>query len=98
MSLELTLPPDLEERLRREAERCGQPTESVALRVLDQHLPRPTDARRAAAVSILQDWMEEDANLSPEEARANVEVLRSLDADRPSYRKLFTDLLKDTPG
>src|SRR5438309_2187378 len=98
MSLELKMPPELEERLRREAQRCGQPTESVALRLLDEHLPQALDARRAAAVSMLQDWVEEDGNLSAEEAQANADVLRSLDADRPSHRKLFADLLKDAPA
>jgi hypothetical protein len=97
MSLTLNLPPDLEDRLQREAERCGKPAESVALRVLDEHLPRPSDPRRAAAVAMLQGWMEEDACLSPEEASANAAVLRSLDEDRPSHRKLFASLLTDSP-
>jgi hypothetical protein len=95
MTLQLTLPPEVEARLRQEAERRGQATEAVALRLLDQHLP-PLDDRRAA-VGLLQGWMEEDAALSPEEADANAEVLRALDADRPSYRKLFTDLSKAPP-
>jgi hypothetical protein len=97
MRIQLTLPPELEERLRLEAERCGQPTESVALRLLNQHLPPTGDARRAAAVALLHGWMEEDAVLSAEEASANADVLRALDEDRPSYRKLFTDLRKDDP-
>ena len=50
MTLQLTLPPKLEERLRLEAERQGQPTETVALGLLDQHLPPTQDDRRAAAV------------------------------------------------
>jgi hypothetical protein len=97
MTLQLSLPTELEERLRQEAERRGQPTEAVALRLLDEHLPPPLDARRAAAVALLQRWAEEDASLSPEEAAANAEVLRALDEDRPSYRKLFRDILKDDP-
>ena len=97
MTFELTLPPDLEERLRQEAERRGQPTESVALRLLDEHLPPVADDRRAAAIAMLHRWIEEDAALSPEEASANADVLRALDEDRPSYRKLFTDLPKDDP-
>src|SRR5438045_1082268 len=92
MTLQLTLPPKLEERLRLEAERQGQPTETVASGLLDQHLPPTQDDRRAAAVALLHRWMEEDATLSAEEASANAEVLRALDEDRPSYRRLFTDL------
>jgi len=95
MTLEVTLPPDLEERLRQEAERREQSTESVALRLLDEHLPPVADGRRAAAIALLHRWIEEDAALSPESA--NADVLRALDEDRPSYRKLFTDLSKDDP-
>jgi hypothetical protein len=41
--------------------------------------------------------MEEDAALSPEEQAANADVLRALDADRPSDRKLFDDFSRDDP-
>src|SRR5438105_10004495 len=97
MNLQIVLPRELEERLRQEAERLGQPTESVALRLLDQHLPPVPDDRRAAAVALLNRWIEEDTALSSEEASANADLLRALDQDRPSYRKLFTDLGKDNP-
>jgi hypothetical protein len=93
--LQLTLPPELEARLRQEAERRGQSLESVALQLLDQHLPPVWDEqRRAAAIAMLRQWREEDAAMSPEEAAENADLLRSLDEDRPSHRKLFTDLLK----
>jgi hypothetical protein len=95
MTLQLTLSGELEERLRQEAERRGQPTEAVALRLLEEHLPPPLDARRAAAIVMLGRWQDEDASLSPEETIANAEVLRALDEDRPSHRKLFTAVLKD---
>ena len=95
MTLQLNLSAALQERLRQEAERRGQPAESVALRLLEEHLPPPLDARRAAALALLHQWMEEDAALSPEEEAENREVLRALDEDRPSYRKLFTEILKD---
>lgn len=95
MSIQLTLPPDLEERLRREAERSGQPTESIVLRVLEENLPPALDSRRAAAVAMLQSWMEEDMKLSTEEADGNADVLNALDEDRPSHRKLFTEILED---
>ena len=48
--------------------------------------------RRAAAVSLLRGWAKEDECLSTEELAANAEVLRAVDEDRPSHRKLFTDL------
>ena len=92
MTLQITLPSQLEERLRQEAERRGQGEESVALRVLDQHLPPALDARQAAAVSLLRGWAAEDESLSAEELAANAELLRTIDEDRPSYHKLFEDL------
>lgn len=97
MTLQLNLPQELQERLHREAQRRGQSAESVALHLLAEHLPPPLDERRAAAIAMLQQWMEEDAALSSEELADNAEVLRALDADRPSYRKLFTDILENTP-
>jgi hypothetical protein len=39
MTMQITLPKQLEERLRQEAKRRGQKEETVALGVLDQHLP-----------------------------------------------------------
>jgi hypothetical protein len=95
MPMQLTLPPQLEERLKREAARRGIPADACALQLLEQHLPAPLDDRRAAAVAMLQRWAEEDEALSPEEAAENANMLRLLDEDRPSYRKLFTDILKD---
>jgi predicted transcriptional regulator len=87
MTLHLTLRPELEERLRQEAERRGEPTESVALRLLEEHLPPPLDERRAATLTMIQKWIEEDANAGdPKEAE---EFFRNLDADRTSNRPLF---------
>ena len=60
-------------------------------------MPSPLDKRRAAAVAMLNRWSEEDAKLPPEEVAANTALLRTLDEDRPSYRKLFADILKDDP-
>jgi hypothetical protein len=61
---------------------------------LDHHLPKPIDDRRAAAIAMLQQWIEEDAALSDEELEENQNLLRLIDEDRPSYRKLFTEILK----
>lgn len=47
----------------------------------------------ADAVAMLSRWAAEDANLSDAEAADNAAVLRSIDAARPSYRKLFADVL-----
>jgi hypothetical protein len=97
MTLQLSLSRELEARLRQEAERRGQPTEAIALRLLEEHLPPPLGVQRAAAIALLGRWQEEDALLSQEETNTNAEVLRALDEDRPSYRKLFSAVLKDHP-
>jgi predicted transcriptional regulator len=92
MVLELTLPAQLEERLRQEAERRGRPAAAVALEVLEQHLPPPLSERQKAALALLQRWMEEDAAAGDsEEADA---IFRELDADRTSNRPLFPPELK----
>jgi hypothetical protein len=93
MTIQITLPTQLQERLRQEAERRGLGQETVALRVLDEHLPPAVEARRAAAVALLRGWAKEDESLTAEELAANAEVLKTVDEDRPSYRKIFTDIL-----
>jgi|SRR5579884_1605026 len=94
MTLQLNLPPELQERLLQEAERCKEPAEAVAVRLLDEHLPPPLDARRAAAIAMLRQWMEEDAALAPEDSELAEEFFRGLDAARTSIRPLFPPELK----
>jgi predicted transcriptional regulator len=95
MTLHLSLTPELEERLRQEAQRLGKPSETIALQLLADHLPQPLDERRAAAIAMLQEWMKEDDHMSAHEEAENTRILRMLDEDRPSYRKLFAESLKD---
>jgi hypothetical protein len=64
MMLQLTLPRELEDRLRQEADRLGQSVEAVAVRVLDQCLPPPLDERRSATIAMLHRWKEEDEALT----------------------------------
>ena len=67
MTIQLNLPAQLEERLRQEADRQGLAPDAVTLKILDQHLPKTVDDRRAAAIAMLQQWMEEDVAFSDEE-------------------------------
>jgi hypothetical protein len=92
MTLQLTLPPELEERLRKEAEREGLSPDAITLKLLDKHLP-PVDRR--GAIALLQQWTAEDEAMTEEESMANRAVLQAIDEDRLSDRKLFTDILKD---
>jgi hypothetical protein len=94
MTLQLNLSTELHERLRQVAELRGQSVEETALRLLDEHLPPPLDARRAAAIAMLRQWMEEDAAITPEESEQAEELFRNLDADRTSNRPLFPPELK----
>ena len=88
MTFQLTLPAHLEERLRREAERQGLPPDAVTLQLLDQHLPKDWEDRRAAAIAMLHQWTEEDANASADPGEAE-QFFRDLDAARTSNRPLF---------
>lgn len=53
------------------------------------------DARRAAAVALLEGWAKQDESLSAQELAGNAAVLKAVDDDRPSFRKLFTGLLEE---
>lgn len=90
MTLQLNLPPELERRLEQEAGRRGLPPDQYTLRLLDEHLPA-TD-RRAEAISLLQSWIE---NGDEAQHRETGEFLvRALDEDRLSDRKLFPPEMK----
>lgn len=93
MTLEITLPEELETRLRQEAQRQGLSPDAVTVRLLDQHLPAA--GRRAALITLLHQWTAEEQSMSDEESAANAEVLRAIDQDRLSDRPLFAGILKD---
>jgi hypothetical protein len=96
MTLQLNLPPDVENRLRVESDRRGMSPDAVTLRLLDEHLP-PMD-QSTGFLALLQQWQAEEAAMSDEEKASNAEVLRAIDDDRLSNRKLFTTILKDDPA
>jgi hypothetical protein len=90
MTLTLHLPPELEQRLIREAKRHGLPLDAYTLQLLDKHLP-PKE-QRMELVTLLQEWITEG---DPEEHRETGEYLvRVLDEDRLADRKLFPPELK----
>ena len=89
MTLTLNLTPELEQRLATEAARLRIPPEQYALEVLTEHLPRH---RPEDFLAVLRSWMEDE---DPEEQKQTFEYLvRALDEDRPSQRKLFPPELK----
>jgi hypothetical protein len=90
VTLTLNLTSELEQRLTEEAGRLGLSPDQYALHVLKQHLP--SKDRRTAFSAILRSWMEDQ---DPEEQKETFEyLLRVLDEDRPSERKLFPPELK----
>jgi hypothetical protein len=90
MTLTVSLPPDLEERLRHEAKRQGLPADTLTLRLLDQHLP--SKDRREELSRLLRSWIEEgDAE---EQRETGDYLIQALNEDRLSDRSLFPPELK----
>lgn len=88
--LTLNLTPELEQRLAQEAEHHGVSTSEYTLQLLDKHLPPKN--RSAELVALLQSWID---NGDVEEQKQTGEYLvRVLDEDRLSHRKLFPPELK----
>jgi len=90
MTLNVDLTPELEERLRHEAERNGVPEAECIVRILDAHLP--SASRRAQAVALLQSWI--DGKDADDQCETGDYLVRVLDEDRLSDRKLFPPELK----
>jgi hypothetical protein len=87
MTLQLSLPPDLETRLKSAASKNGKPVDQYAVQLLEKHLP-PGPADQAAVQMLLQ-WAQEDEAMTDAEAAENEAILLAIDADRLSDRKLF---------
>ena len=86
MNVTLDLNSELGRRLRLAAEHHGVSTDAYTLQLLDRHLPCGGSA--ADLVSLLQSWM--DVNDDADEQRETGDYLvRALDEDRPSGRRLF---------
>ncbi len=89
MTMKFTLSPEIEQRLRSEAERQGRSVDAVALQLLDKYLP-PTD-RRAQTVALLQSWIDGD---DEDDGDSDYDLLKALDDARTSERKLFPESLR----
>jgi hypothetical protein len=90
MTLVLQLPPELERRLAAEAERQGVSLSDYALQLLTDNL-QPHD-RSKQLVAMLQSWQDEE---DPTEQQTTADFLiKALDEDRLSDRKLFPPELK----
>lgn len=90
MTLKLHLTPDLEQLLRLEAEKQGLPADEWTLRLLKKHLlpNEPGGGLKA----LVESWVTEgDAD---EQRETGEYLVRFLDEDRLSDRKLFPPELK----
>lgn len=90
MTLTLDLAPAMEVRLREKARLEGLSADVCALRMLEaglQQLDQPT-----GAIALLQSWIDEGNEA--EQRETGEYLLRTLDEDRPSFRKLFPPELK----
>ncbi len=90
MTLTLHLTPEIEQRLTQEAKRQGLSVDAYTLQLLDTHLP--PQGRDEALVTLLQSWIDEDD--AGEQQETGEYLVRVLDEDRPSERKLFPPELK----
>ena len=90
MTLNITLPRDLEQRLIAEAQRRGVSADECTVQLLDKSLP--SNDRAAQAIAVIQSWIDDDDAAEQQETRSY--LIRALDEDRSSNRKLFPPELK----
>lgn len=89
MTLTLELDKDLAERLTEQARRQGVSLESLSTDILRQKL---SPAERAAGLhALFQSWLAEE---SDEQRETGEYLIKALDEDRLSERKLFPPELK----
>jgi hypothetical protein len=65
---------------------------AMVAKMRPEELIRPPQGTIEDAVAMLRSWNEEDAEGDDDEGESWDEVLRSIDANRSSYRRLFPDL------
>ncbi|HZF40808.1 MAG TPA: hypothetical protein VE715_18450 [Blastocatellia bacterium] len=91
MTITLTLAPELEFKLKQEADRRGLPPEQYALEALDEHVAQAARERAENIAEMFRQWNEEEVD---ESEALDDDFFRMLDEDRPSARKLFPPELK----
>jgi hypothetical protein len=69
----------------------SQQIRAISARVPIDDLVFPGDASPEETIALLRSWSEEETE-EDEDAESWEDVLRSIDAHRTSYRKLFPDL------
>jgi len=90
MAFTLTLTSELEKRLIQKANQKSITAELYVLRLLDKHLNSKDN--QSELVTLLQEWI--DADDTEEQRETGEYLIRTLDNDRLSKRKLFPDELR----
>lgn len=90
MTLTLALPPKLGSRLEQEAQRRGLNLEAYALELLERNAADLD--RRAEAVAMLKEWADDPDEAGQKETAEF--LIKALDEDRTSARKLFPPEMK----
>ncbi len=85
MTLTLDLPSEVEQYLLQEANQQGLSIESVTLQLLQSFIS--LRQKQAKAVNLLQSWMDDED--IEEQQETGQYLIRALDEDRLSERKLF---------
>jgi hypothetical protein len=85
MTLTLSLPSDLEQRLTAEADRQNVAPAEWVVRLLEKHLP--PNGRGQELVSLIQSWIDDDDE--EEQKQTGDYLIQALDEDRLSERKLY---------
>lgn len=85
MTLNLNLPPELEQYLVQEANKQGLSVEAVTLQVLTDSIL--LKQKRAESVQLLQSWLDDED--VEEQQETGQYLINALDEDRLSERKLF---------
>ncbi len=91
MTITLTLAPELEFKLKQEADRRDIPPEQYAIEVLDEHFTHSAQERAEKLAELFRQWNQEEVDDSE---ALDDEFFKMLDEDRPSYRKLFPPEMK----
>ena len=86
MTLTIELSPGLEQRLRQEASRRGEPLADYAHSVLEAQLEAEQKERNLGAVALVEQWLAEPPN---EEDERWPELQAALEANRAGQRRLF---------
>ncbi len=87
----LTLAPELESRVKIESARRGISPHECAAQVLEAGISEAERERREKAIALLQSWIDEEEN---SDEGYDDELLKMLDEDRLSERKLFPPEMK----